>query len=369
MKRIYGLMTLIVAALLIIIIVARPQSGDGVVRIGVMAPMTGSLAIYGENMQRGFQMAREDLIAEGVIDDLKIIYEDACDTKTSNNAARKLVERNKVEFIAGSFCLFGLDSVADYLEERETIVFNTAANPESVLNRPYVFSTNVAIREDAKAMATYAYETLGVRRVSRIHLDSSFGESYRDNFTDAFESRGGQVLSTHGKLPTAHDFRTEITEIKNDDAGMILIVHFGGALGSAIKQVRELGFEGYLMGTYESEDPAVIENAGPAGEEYLFSSSTAAVTSDRMIEFEQRYRDMYGEDPEVLARNAYDSLYLGITKMMACDRDTDCVREDLESVRDYDGVGGKITVDPDDHSVAKPSVFKQITGGEFVIVK
>ncbi len=343
------------------------QSGDSVT-IGALVPLTGQLTVLGENMRNGMEIAKQDLVSEGVVTKLNIIYEDACDDKSSLVAAKKLIEVDKVKVIGSSFCLLGIDAISPMTESNKVILFNTAANPESSFNKKYLFSTNIAIRNDSEKMAKYAFQVLGAKTVAMIQLETSFGKSYLVNFTKSFEALGGKVLSSSAWPYVVSDFKPELTKIKAENPDLLLIIHFGNSLGNAIKQARDLGIKSTIMGDYESEDTTVVRLAREATEGIIISSSEPEVKTKNVSDFEKKYLAQFGELPDVLASNAYDAIKLQVTTFVACNGDTDCMARELEKIKDYDGVSGNITITKD-HSVEKSTIFKVVKDGKFVEIK
>lgn len=364
-----------VVALIGLTIVGFTQTGGSVlgsstsdITFGALAPLTGPAAVLGENMRNGMELAREDAITKHSLNSFAIKYEDACDGTSTTDAVTKLVNIDQVRVIASSFCIVGLDAVMPITEENKVIVFNTAANPEPMLGKQYVFSTNFTIRNDAARLAEYA-RGQGAERAGIIHFATSFGESYRDNFTDTFVKSGGVVTVSEGAGISQTDFRTSLTKIKATNPDVLVLVHFGASLGSAIKQARELGIAAPIIGDYESEDPTVLEYAGIAAEGFVISSSQPDAETNAVSDFARRYEERYGKAPDVLATNAYDSVMLQADAYISCAGDTDCMKAELEKVANYDGVSGRVTINPEDHSVEKPNVFKVVRNGKFEMVK
>jgi len=364
----------IILVIIIVVIVAifyskKPNASADKVVFGAIAPLTGQISVLGEHMRNGMEIARQEIMASGKIKDFTIDYQDGCDGKSSLNVTKKLIDVDHVKVISSAFCLFGEDVIVPLTEAAKVIFFNTAANPESVLNKQYVFSTNFTIRNDSENMSEFVVSKLKAKTVSIIHLDTSFGDSYRDNFTKFFEAKGGKVLSTEKKSPDGMDFRTELTKIKALNPDVVMIIHFGSSLGNAIRQAREIGIKSILIGDYESEDPTILNIAGKAAEGYIFSSSEPTEQTKKVTDFQATYKQKFGELPDVLAANAYDAIYLQVDAYVACQGDTDCMAKQLAGVKNYEGVSGTITVDSKDHSVTKPNIFKVVKDGKFVEYK
>jgi branched-chain amino acid transport system substrate-binding protein len=76
------------------------------ITIAVAGPMTGDLAAFGEQLQRGSEMAVKDINAKGGVLGKQIKLEkgdDQCDPKQAVQVANDLVKKGAV-FIAGHFC-------------------------------------------------------------------------------------------------------------------------------------------------------------------------------------------------------------------------------------------------------------------------
>jgi branched-chain amino acid transport system substrate-binding protein len=370
MKRTtYSILALIIIAALIMVTVGGEKRSDETITIGAIAPLTGGISVLGERMRNGMELARADLIEEGVVADLNIIYEDACLPADTVNAAQKLILQDNVDIIGSSFCLPGIDAIADIVEKENVILFNTAANPETVLSKDNIFSTNFAIPADATHIAKYAVEKLGAKRVAIVHFDSSYGESYYNSAKAYFDAHDVEVVAKVAKTLDATDFRTDVAKIKAAEPDVLLYFHFGSAFGTLVKQTREIGVDAPIIAHHEVEDPTVLEFAQGAAEGMIVSSSQPEVKTANVKAFEEKYLAAYGEMPDVLASNAYDSVRLQVESYVACAKDVTCTKEKLEAVQNYDGVSGRITIDPQTHAVAKPNIFKVVRDGAFVELK
>lgn len=335
------------------------------VTIGALVPITGQLSVIGENMRNGMEMAKQDLVTEGVVKSLNIIYQDACNEATSWVAAKKLVQEDKVKIIASSFCIFGQDAIMSFTETNKVIIFNTAANSKQLLNKKYGFSTHTTVEHEGQQLANYAYYVLHAKTAAIIHLDSSFGRGYRDGFAKQFEAQGGKIILTQAKQPISEDFEAPLELLKKNPPDVLFIAHFGASLGYAVKQAREIGIKSIIVGEYESEDPTMIRLAKGAAEGMIISYPEQIPPTQKMVDFEKHYEAKYGEAPNLLAKNCYDAVILSVTAFVVCKGNTDCMAHQLEQIKNYDGVSGAITINKD-HSVIKPINFKIIKSGKFI---
>ena len=275
------------------------QGGESeAIKIGVIAPQTGSFAIFGERIRNGIELARSDLGVEGQV---SVIYEDACQPKDAVSAAKKLIQVDNVAWIGGSFCLVGFVPVIPIAEEGGVLAFNTAANPDATLGHPYVFSTNKSIKADAKVLAEFARK-LGAKTAASLFYVTPLGEDYGKYFKLYFEELGGKVVSSERVQLDATDFRTELTKIKSAHPDLIFVVHLAKPLGTFLKQARELGLTSTILSHSEAEDPNVLEVAGKAGRGYVYEAQAGFGATQRTFGALGGLRTAYGTpiwDPEL----------------------------------------------------------------------
>ena len=76
---------------------------------------------------------------------------------------------------------------------------------------PYVFRNMVTNKQQAEALAEYAFTQLGAKRFAILHPNIGFGVELANDFWDAVERRGGTV---QGIESYGHNQTTFATEVK-----------------------------------------------------------------------------------------------------------------------------------------------------------
>lgn len=336
------------------------------VKVGALVPLTGDFAVLGESIRNGMDLAKNELLAAGVAQKVEIVYEDVCLPKDAVSAVQKMIQVDGVRAIGASFCLIGLEAVIPMTEESKVIVFNTAANTDGVLNKEYVFSTNFSIKDDAQKIAAYAFNDLGARTAAVVYFATPFGDDYNRYLSQYFEQLGGRIVASERGDINKVDFRTEVAKIKAQEPDVVFVVYLANSLGGFLKQARELGLGVPIVGHYEAEDPTVLAAAGSAAEGFIISSSEPAQQTAEVRGFREGYRERYGADPDILAGNAYDALKLLVTAYQQCHGAAECMKAYLAETGVYEGASGTITFNPDG-SASKPTVFKVVREGAFVV--
>ena len=337
------------------------------IKIGALLPSLkkGDLLVNREKMIQGMELAREYLNTKykgQVIIDFD--YQDGCFANETIPAVQKFINEG-VSIIGASFCLFGHIPILPMTEGSKIITFNTAANPDKVLNLQYAFSTNVEVAAEAQKMSEFAYNKLGARRAVTMFLDTPFGHDYDKYFTRDFASRGGQVVGSFPNAPDGKKFETMIEKMKALKPDIIVTAHFGLPLALFIRDVRQAQINVPILGNYETEDSTVLTYAGPAAEGVMFSSSELAEKTPVMKEFASRYIRKFGVEPNTLVTNSYDDVVLSVESYLKCQGDRDCIAAKLHQVKDYQGASGVITIKPSG-ATEKPTIFKMIKNHNFI---
>ncbi|MBR9704073.1 ABC transporter substrate-binding protein, partial [Candidatus Pacearchaeota archaeon] len=142
-------------------------------------------------------------------------------------------------------------------------------------------------------------------------------------------------------------------------------IGLSGPAGNLIKQARELGINSQIVSFSEIEDPNFIKVAGEAAEGMIISSAEPLMETNEITKFKEDYREMFNTEPDILAANSYDALKLQVMVYLECDGETECMREELHKIIDYNGVSGDITIQ-EDGSSKKNNLFKIVRDGKFV---
>ena len=91
------------------------------VRIGVVAPLTGPFAWWGEYIKNAVELSLEDLEHN-----YEVYYEDSkCDTKQTTIVARKLMDVNNVHIFVGPGCVTGLKAIKPIVYSENSVMFST----------------------------------------------------------------------------------------------------------------------------------------------------------------------------------------------------------------------------------------------------
>ena len=221
-----------------------------VVKIGHVAPLSGSQASYGKDNENGVRMAVEDLNTQNIVIGGRrarfelMAEDDAADPKQGTAAAQKLCDA-KVAGVVGHLNS-GTTIPASKVYNDCGIPHITGAATNPNLTKPGYKTTFRIIANDnalGAGLALYAADALKLKRVAIIDDRTAYGQGVADVFKRTAAAKGMTIVDEQFTTDKATDFMAILTSIKakNPDA-----VFFGGMHPQAapmLRQMEQLGLD------------------------------------------------------------------------------------------------------------------------------
>ncbi|WP_431096489.1 branched-chain amino acid ABC transporter substrate-binding protein [Polaromonas aquatica] len=236
----------VVAALAAVAGLASAQ--DAVVKIGHVAPLSGSQAHYGKDNENGVRMAIEDLNAQNVvIGGKKVKFEivaedDAADPKQGTAAAQKLCD-SKVAGVVGHLNS-GTTIPASKVYNDCGIPHVTGAATNPNLTKPGYKTTYRIIANDnalGAGLAFYAADTLKLKKVAIIDDRTAYGQGVAEVFKKTALAKGMTVVDEQFTTDKATDFMAILTAIKAKAPDAIFYGGMDPQGGPMLRQMEQLG--------------------------------------------------------------------------------------------------------------------------------
>lgn len=343
----------------------------GPIRIGFIGPLSGDAAGLGADDRAGVELAVKEINDAGGINGrtLEVIFEDGkCNGKDANTAATKLIDVDKVPVIIGGLCSSETLAAAPLAEAAKVALISPASsNPSITQAGDFVFRVWPSDTGQGKAMAEYL-NSKNIKKVGIIYMNQDYNLGLATAFKQNFEALGGQVVAWETYEQDAKDFRTQIAKARAARPDAIYLVPYSVDGGLLVKQIRELKI---TLPLYGSETLGSKESVEAAGKENIEGLIYATPKFDsewpKAKEFLPKATALKGSDLSIpaIAANAYDAAYLVAEAFKQKGISGEAVRDYLYTVKDYDGAGGKLTIDSNGDAL-KEFQLMQIKNGEFV---
>ena len=335
---------------------ASASAQELIVKIGHVAPTTGSIAHLGKDNENGFKMAIDDLNAKGVtIGGKKVKFEgvmedDAADPKQGTAAAQKLVDAKVAGVIGHLNSGTSIPASKIYSDAGIPQISPSATNPKFTRQS---FKTTFRVVADDTALGgtlgRYAANTMKAKSIAVIDDRTAYGQGVADEFEKAVKASGGKLVGREFTNDKATDFQAILTKIK---AAKPDVVFFGGmdaVAGPMMKQMKTLGINAKFMGGDGICTEGLVKLAGDGmSDGQVVCAEAGGVEGSKkkaMEEFKTRYKAKYNLDVQVYAPYVYDATMVMVEAMKNANSAEPAKYMQALSGITYDGVTGKIAFD------------------------
>lgn len=353
------------------------SSNEDVIKIGVFEPITGSLAAGGAIEKEGIEIAyaeRSEVLGKKVE---LVIADNKSEKVEAANAVSRLIEKDKVAAIIGSYSSTPSIGAGDVIKEAGIpTVGVSCTNPLVTQGNDWYFRVCFIDPYQGKVMANYAYNKLGARTAAvtrEVGADYSVGLA--QFFTDEFiRLNGGDescIVATADYQSGDQDFNAQITNISKANPDIIFAPGNFTECSMLIKQARQLGVTTPFLGGDTWETPEFITIGGTEVEGALFSTffdSNADFTPQTKTFVENYKASHNGEEPAAVTALAYDAYNVVLDAIeRAGSTDPAAIQKALKETKDFPGVAGYINFD-ENGDATKSAVIKEIKDGKFTYV-
>jgi branched-chain amino acid transport system substrate-binding protein len=237
---------------------ALPAFAADTIKVGEIATVTGDFAAYGVAEVESVKIAVEEINAAGGVlgKQIELVMYD-CRTRQEDmvSAARRLVEQDKVAAVIGPSGS-GLCIAAAPIFNKGGVphIGTLPTNPLVTVDeqgkvRPYNFRICFLDPYQGRMMAYFAAKDLSLKKAAVLYdVSSDYSQGQREFFVESFKEYGGQIVADEGFRGEDVDFRSQLTNMKDSGADVLLFPFMGKSLPLAVKQARELGITQVIIG-------------------------------------------------------------------------------------------------------------------------
>lgn len=286
------------------------------VKFGALYPLSGPLALLGEESFRGLEIAVEEINANGGVQGMQVVLAggDAVDNNQAIGEARRLISRENVVGIFGTYASSRSIAASQVTELAGVPYFELGAVAHEITNRGFenMYRTNPTARHMARTHVDMILEAVAPAlgrdatdlRIGIIHEDSNYGSSVA-SFQELYgEEEGLNIVMVEGYPATNVDMSSIVLRLRDRNVDIVMQTSYQDDSILFLRQANERGFRpaaiiggggGYsMMPTAEAVGFDVIEGVLNADfTQYLVNDGFAVGVN----EFVEAYRAKYGSDP------------------------------------------------------------------------
>lgn len=310
--------SILLLASLLLTSFAIQAAAQETVKVGIILPVTGDKAKFGEIEKKSFEMALEEINAAGGINGKKLefIFED--DTgrpDVARSAAEKLITKDKVVMLGGGYGsseTFAISGVA----QQNRVPFLVATGSDDKIteqNWEYIFRLNPPVSEYPKALESFLTEVAKPKTAVILYENTNFGSSGSKEFEKTCERLGIKVLMTEGYEHGGVDFKPILVKVKQANPDLVYMISYLMDASLLMRQSMELRVTPKLFvgGAAGFTLPEFLKNAGKASEG-VFSATLwyQTLPYPGAKDYYDKFMKKYGSETEYHGAEGYASAYV-----------------------------------------------------------
>ena len=369
------------------------------IKIGVVLPLTGKLALTGQRVLQGIQLAVNQLPFQ-FREKLGLEVRDSGELPIKG-VITELAGLPNVVGIIGPLLSDEVKIAGEVARQYQIPIFSPTASTQGLVDmNPYTFRNALTREIQAKFLAEYSINTLHLRRFAVLHPFEPFGLELKDIFINEVEALGGEVVTVSGYERSQNDFKNQILQLGGvEDDELIKIAreillnngqmkdfsdtsllsrpivdmgHWSENNVEKLKVSLELSYDAiFIPGVYDKvgliipqlafynvtnvtllgangwNSPELVKMGGKHLETVYFVDGYYPDSHQSEVrQFVQEFKTNFGEEPVYLSAQAFDAANIFIKIIRAGADNRIKMRENLKIVKNFPGVTGKTTLLP-----------------------
>jgi len=356
-----------------------------VIKIGFNIPLTGDNPDVGASTKNAAEMYLKKFptVQVGSMNyTLKFIYEDnEYKAESAVKANTKLITEEGVLGIIGPQASSQAVPAGEVANNAATPMISPwSTNPNTTLNRPYVFRGCFLDPFQGPVLANFATDELGAKKAAVLYdIAADYPKGLAEFFKAAFEKihGPGSVPAFESFTTGDKDFSAQIANIVMSAADVLFAPQYYSEVPLIALSAKENGWKKPILGSDSWGGGDLMSLCGDHCKGYFFSTHYAAAGAqgDTKV-FIDEYAATHGKTPDDVAALTWDSLGLMIkaiqnTGGLSADMKTNRtkVKDALAAIKNYPGITGAMTFTPEGDPIKCAVVVKINEKGEFAFHK
>jgi branched-chain amino acid transport system substrate-binding protein len=296
-----------VAALLAVVVAAPASAQD--LRLPVLVPLTGFVALEGTSQRNGA------LLAASQLRDVTL-KPDVLDTQSTPEAAVTAWERvmggAPSPAVVGPILGTQMLALLPLAQERGTPLLTISGTARlGELGNPWFFRFFPSDATVKVAHARYVVEKLGAKRPAVIYQSTAYGQSGREQLAKTLTDLKAPPVLEESIAPTVNDLSPALLRAKNANADVIVLHLHAASTVLAVRQARQLLPDLPIVAGSAMHQPATAALLEPAELKGVCAETAASpisAMSGPMRAFLDAYRATYKSEPDAFAAAQFDAV-------------------------------------------------------------
>ena len=229
-----------------------PCSARAEVVIALVAPLSGSYAVFGEQLSHGAVQAVNDINSLGGVLGQKIVikqFDDACDPKQAVAVANQIASEN-IKFVVGHFCSgAGLAAEKVFMENEILIVSPGVGHPKFTEDADtFVFRVGLRTDLQGQLIADYILKHFPNKNVAILDDKSAYGVMVASAAKQKLNESGKQEVLLDSFSVGQKDYASLVTLLKQQKIDVLVVGGYHTEIGLITRQMHEQNLSAVVIG-------------------------------------------------------------------------------------------------------------------------
>jgi ABC-type branched-subunit amino acid transport system substrate-binding protein len=325
------------------------------ITIGALLPLSGDLAVYGQTVQKGVNLAVKQINEAGgpLGMKLKVVFRDSqTDPTALRDGAEKLVNVDKVPAIVGS--MIRSDVATPVTAPNHVVIISPSNTPTWVTtleDDDYTFRTTASDAIQGKMLGQLAWER-GYKTAAILYINDPYGGGLAESTKQWFEDSGGEVLGMAAYDPGEVAYKMQLNELAKGDPDVLVLIGYPESGIVIIRQALSAGVFDQFLFPDGMQSEQIIEDVGGDFLEGMYGTGPGVAETKSYENYLQAFEVEYGEKPATAyTENAYDGVVVIALAMAAAGKEAlmedpgKAIRDNLRNVANAPGAEVVASVD------------------------
>ncbi|MFZ0484092.1 MAG: ABC transporter substrate-binding protein [Desulfobacterales bacterium] len=315
MKR---FMVCLISIFCILGLLEKNVSAEGAVKVGIVLPLTGSQAEFGDIEKKSFDLALEEINASGGINGKKlelVIKDDTGRLEVGRFVVEKLIKKDKVVMIGGGFSSSVTYAVAGVCQQNKMpfLVNTGSADIITTSGWDFIYRLNPPVSHYADAVTTLLAKKVKPKTVAILHENSQFGTKGAKSFEKICRKIGYKVVLKEGYEHGGIDYKPILIQVKQLNPDIVYMVSYIMDASLIMKQAKELKLtpKMFIGGAGGFTLPEFVQNSGIASEKVISTTLWNQVLPfPGAMDYYKKFETKYNKPTMYYGAEAYSACYV-----------------------------------------------------------
>ncbi|MBN1141304.1 MAG: branched-chain amino acid ABC transporter substrate-binding protein [Deltaproteobacteria bacterium] len=299
------------------------------IKIGLMAPVTGSWASEGEDMKHIVNLLAAELNAKGGLlgQQVEVVLEDdGGDPRTASLAAQRLATQG-VKAVIGTYGSSVTEASQSIYDESSILQVANGSTAIRLTEKGLKYFFRTCPRDDEQGrVAAQTIQKMGFKKVAILHDNTSYAKGLADEGNALLKKDGVQIVFFDALTPGERDFTAILTKLKAAKPDVVFFTGYFPELGLILRQKKEMNWPVPFIGGDATNNPDLVKIAGKdaaAGYYFLSPPVPQDLPYEKTKAFLKSYTAKHGAAPGSIWAVLAGDGFLTVTEAIKTTKTTD----------------------------------------------